>query len=130
MARLKTLLGEKWDPQVQGDITAEYVICTPLLNSTFHSIITKQRTLSTIRIEDFFCAPLQGVAFLHDHSFYHRDIKPNNILIRAYDPPKAVLCEFGCMSDLSDIMYNWPGTVQYLAPKQQPGFSHDPTVNY
>jgi serine/threonine protein kinase len=124
------VLGGTWDPEAQGDITDEYIIFSPLLNATFRSIITNRTTLSASGLERFFCTLLEGVAFLHDHGLCHRDIKPVNILIRSFDPPEALICDFGCLSDKSEIMYDAPGTVPYLAPEQRKGLTHDPTVDY
>jgi serine/threonine protein kinase len=127
-ARIKALLGEEWDPRLQGDITDEYIIFSPLMNATFQSLTTS--TLPVSRLEHFFSKLLDGVAFLHDHGLCHRDIKPVNILIRSYDPPEALLCDFGCVSDKLKILYDSPGTVPYLAPEQRPGLVHGPTVDY
>ncbi|KAF2123660.1 kinase-like protein [Dothidotthia symphoricarpi CBS 119687] len=130
IARIKTILGGNWDPDTQGDITDEYIIFSPLLNATFRSIITNWTSLPVSRLELFFCKLLDGVAFLHDHGLCHRDIQPVNILIRSFDPPEALICDFGCLSDKSEIMYDSPGTVPHLAPEQKKGLTHDPTVDY
>lgn len=129
-ARIKALLGGNWDPSAQGDITDEYIIFSPLLNATFRSIITNSSSLPMSRLELFFIKLLDGVAFLHDKGLCHRDIKPVNILIRSFDPPEALICDFGSLSDKSEIMYDSPGTVPYLAPEQRKGRTHDPTVDY
>lgn len=48
-------------------------------------------------------------------------MKPDNILVRSYEPPDAMLTDFGCASDNPTILYDWPGTVPYLAPEQVEG---------
>lgn len=111
-----------------GDITNEYIIFSPLLNATFHSIITS--TLPESRRTQFFANLLEGVAFLHDQGLCHRDIKPGNILIRSYDPPEALLSDFGCASDQTSILYDRPGTIAYLAPEQREGLKHGRAVDY
>ncbi|KAK7178009.1 hypothetical protein PSPO01_15946 [Paraphaeosphaeria sporulosa] len=128
IARIKALLGEAWDPEAQGDITEEWIIFSPLEIATLQSLITS--TYPIPGLEVFFLKFLSGVAFLHEHGLCHRDIKPVNILIRSYDPPEAVLCDFGSVSDKSEMDYDWPGTVPYLAPEQKPGLRHGPTVDY
>ncbi|CAO2648699.1 Nn.00g079660.m01.CDS01 [Neocucurbitaria sp. VM-36] len=128
IARIRTLLGGDCDPEEQGDITDEYIIFAPLLNATFRSIVAA--ALSTSRNHVFFGKLLSGVAFLHDHGLCHRDMKPVNILIRSFHPPEVLLCDFGCVSNKAQIMYDAPGTIPYLAPEQRPGETHDPTVDY
>jgi serine/threonine protein kinase len=78
----------------------------------------------------FFRQLLEGVAFLHEHGICHRDIKPDNILVKSYDPPEAMLTDFGCASDKAQIPYDCPGTISYLAPEQVEGRTHGPAVDY
>ncbi|KAH8701449.1 kinase-like domain-containing protein [Phaeosphaeriaceae sp. PMI808] len=128
IARIKALLSDDWDPRAIGDITDEYILLSPLMRATFISLINSP--VSTSRRAIFFTKALSGVAFLHSHGLCHRDIKPGNTLIPSYDPPEALLCDFGCVSDKPEIMYDSPGTVSYLAPEQKPGLLHGPTVDY
>ncbi|KAL5400733.1 hypothetical protein PMIN03_012137 [Paraphaeosphaeria minitans] len=128
ITRIRALLGEAWDPETQGDITEEWIIFSPLEIATLQSLVTSTDPIPKLVV--FFLKCLSGVAFLHEHGLCHRDIKPVNILIRSYDPPEAVLCDFGSVSDKSEMDYDWPGTLPYLAPEQRPGLRHGPTVDY
>jgi serine/threonine protein kinase len=109
-------------------ITDEYVIISPLLNTTFGSL--NESNVSAEGKAIFFVQLLEAVAFLHENGFCHRDIKPENILVRSYEPPEAMLTDFGCASDKETIMYDWPGTVPYLAPEQAEGKTHGRAVDY
>lgn len=73
---------------------------------------------------------LEAVSFLHEHKICHRDIKPDNILVRSYDPPDSMLTDFGCASDSPKILYDRPGTIPYLAPEQVERKFHGPAVDY
>lgn len=73
---------------------------------------------------------LEAVSFLHEHKICHRDIKPDNILVRSYDPPDSMLTDFGCASDSQRILYDRPGTIPYLAPEQVEKKTHGPAVDY
>lgn len=78
----------------------------------------------------FFAQLLEAIAFLHKNGIWHRDVKPDNILVRSYEPPDAKLTDFGCASDKPKIIYDWPGTVPYLAPEQVEGKTHGRAVDY
>lgn len=106
----------------------EYIILSPLLVGTFRSLYR-----SGVSEEDravFFSQLLDAVAFLHDQGIWHRDIKPDNILVKQYDPPEAMLTDFGCASDEKEILYDRAGTVLYLAPEQVEGQTHGRAVDY
>ncbi|KAJ5819057.1 hypothetical protein N7474_004648 [Penicillium riverlandense] len=124
IARMRSLLDETWEPI----ITDEYIIISPLSNATFRSIYTSDVSLEGRII--FFAQLLDAVAFLHSHGIWHRDIKPDNVLVRTYDPPDAMLTDFGCASDNPSILYDHPGTVPYLAPEQVEGQRHGRAVDY
>jgi len=67
---------------------------------------------------------LDGLAFLHGHRVFHRDIKPQNILIRRFQPPECKITDFGRATSDNEILYDWPGSIPYLAPAQQIGSVH------
>ena len=39
--------------------------------------------------------PLYGLKTLHGMGYMHRDIRPQNVIVLSYDPPRAALCDFG-----------------------------------
>lgn len=41
-----------------------------------------------------------------------------------------MLTDFGCASDLEEILYDAPGTIPYLAPEQFEGLTHGRPVDY
>ena len=56
---------------------------------------------------------LRGVAFLHENGVVHRDLKPQNIMLKATDEP--VIIDFG----LANCSGRSTGTHGYLAPEQR-----------
>ncbi|KAJ9370755.1 hypothetical protein DTO282E5_4515 [Paecilomyces variotii] len=125
--RIRSNLDEKWQP-TPYDVTDEYLIISPLLNATFRSLY--ESNVNTDGCAIFFAQLLDAVAFLHENGICHRDIKPDNILVKSYDPPAAMLTDFGCASDKPVILYDFPGTIPYLAPEQVEKRTHDRSVDY
>lgn len=39
--------------------------------------------------------PLEGISALHARGIIHRDVTLRNILVLSFDPPRAVLCDYG-----------------------------------
>ncbi|KAL1961101.1 hypothetical protein VTO42DRAFT_3046 [Malbranchea cinnamomea] len=128
VARVRALLDDSWEPASFNNILGEYIILSPLLSGTFRSLY--QSKVSEDDRAIFFSQLLDAVAFLHEQGICHRDIKPDNILVKRYDPPDSMLTDFGCASDQEEIMYDAPGTIPYLAPEQFEGQTHGRAVDY
>jgi len=104
------------------------MILTPLSQATFDSLLNSDITAH--KKTTFFTQLLEGVSFLHKQGILHRDIKPANILIDQYSPPCSRITDFGCATTTEPILYDYPGTIPYLAPEQVPGQHHDRSVDY
>lgn len=120
-------MDDRWQP-THSDITDEFILISPLLNATFRALYESKVDIHGRAT--FFAQLLDATAFLHRHGIWHRDIKPDNILVKSYDPPEAMLTDFGCATDQETIVYDWPGTVPYLAPEQVERETHGLSVDY
>lgn len=98
------------------------------MSTTLRSVIVSE--VPDVNREIFFTQLLEAIDFLHQNRLCHRDIKPENILLKSYDSPRALVTDFGCVSDQQVILYDRPGTIPYLALEQKEGFQHGPAVDY
>lgn len=70
----------------------------------------------------------QGLAACHGASIFHRDISPDNIILRDSDPAKATLIDFGIAKDVRPdaktvVGGGFAGKYEYAAPEQLDGIA-------
>ncbi|MEM6914900.1 MAG: serine/threonine-protein kinase, partial [Pseudomonadota bacterium] len=68
----------------------------------------------------------QGLVAVHERRIFHRDISPDNIVLRHHDPSEAVLIDFcialnEALADESVIGDRFAGKLRYAAPEQFEG---------
>lgn len=69
---------------------------------------------------------LQGLKAAHDKKAFHRDLSPDNIILRDGDPEQATLIDFGIAKDVNDgaktvVGGGFAGKYQYASPEQMEG---------
>ena len=67
-----------------------------------------------------------GLAEAHDHGVVHRDLSPDNIILRDSDPTDVVIIDFGIAKDtkpdaMTVVGGEFAGKYQYAAPEQLDG---------
>ncbi|PCH45087.1 kinase-like protein [Wolfiporia cocos MD-104 SS10] len=81
--------------------------------------------LSAEEVRGLFGDVISGLAFLHDKSILHLDLKPGNVLL-AWDEgkliPRAMLSDFGTSQDMlkSRMRSGNTGTLEYSSPESLP----------
>jgi len=70
----------------------------------------------------------QGLAACHGASIFHRDISPDNIILRDGDPAQATLIDFGIAKDVRPdaktvVGGGFAGKYEYAAPEQLDGIA-------
>ncbi|KAK1232788.1 putative serine/threonine-protein kinase iks1 [Marasmius sp. AFHP31] len=82
--------------------------------------------LSADEIQSLFCDVVDGLAFLHNKSILHLDLKPGNVLLTWDDGrlvPRAMLSDFGTSRDMMSsggVRSGNTGTLEYTAPESLP----------
>ncbi|KAJ7487838.1 kinase-like domain-containing protein [Mycena latifolia] len=87
---------------------------------------TAVHLLSAEEVKNLFRDVVEGLAFLHDKSILHLDLKPGNVLL-TWDEgkliPRAMLSDFGTSRDMlhpSRSRSGNTGTLEYTAPESLP----------
>lgn len=78
---------------------------------------------------------LEGLVPVHAHQIVHRDLSPDNIILRDGDPERATIIDFGIAKDSSTgartiVGNDFAGKYEYAAPEQLDGHSEYRTDLY
>src|SRR5207302_1236655 len=74
------------------------------------------------RLDSYVCQLASALQYAHDHHVIHRDVKPENVLLRA--DGTLLLSDFGIAKVLEQsslVSLQAPGTPAYMAPEQSRG---------
>ncbi|KAL8909710.1 MAG: hypothetical protein Q9207_000019 [Kuettlingeria erythrocarpa] len=73
--------------------------------------------ISVKQVLELYRGPLQGLAALHRAGFMHRDIHRRNLLIMSFEPPRAVVHDFGISIQADSHPYRHLGPIATRAPE-------------
>lgn len=72
--------------------------------------------LSSERVEPLLESALRALAYVHSKGIAHRDLKPDNLMVRLGDPLRTVLVDFGLACQLDECA-GLAGSLPYYAPE-------------
>lgn len=87
--------------------------------------------LSPVEVRALFSRIAEGLAVAHAAGVVHRDLTPDNIILRDGDPARPVLIDFGIARSSSDgtlIGSGFAGKVNYVSPEQLGMFGGEVTA--
>ena len=92
-----------------------YILLEPM-DSTLHTYMMTNK-IQTAQIEATFVQLIRALKYCHDLNVYHRDVKPDNILINANGDVK--LCDFSLSKEVTNPgnMTDYVVTLWYRAPE-------------
>lgn len=94
-----------------------YMIQSLCSNNSLERLKVKRGTVSINECRYFVHQILQGVKYIHDKGFIHRDLKLSNILLT--DNVQVKICDFGLAVHIDDTRLSRSicGTKYYIAPE-------------
>lgn len=77
----------------------------------------KNEPFSEYEIIDIIAQTASALEYLHEKKVTHRDLKPQNILVRSREPVEIAVTDFGVSKTEESVMCTFAGTYQYMAPE-------------
>eukprot|EP00928_Gymnodinium_smaydae_P098244 TRINITY_DN9097_c0_g1_i1.p1 TRINITY_DN9097_c0_g1~~TRINITY_DN9097_c0_g1_i1.p1 ORF type:complete len:254 (-),score=20.26 TRINITY_DN9097_c0_g1_i1:413-1174(-) len=103
------------------ELSSECWLCMELCEyGSLSSCIDREGALSELRMRHLSTQLVSGLSYLHTKRVVHRDIKPDNLLLKNATHMKII--DFGCAQrigkeDVGSIMLTHRGSGLYLAPE-------------
>ncbi|WGT67506.1 serine/threonine protein kinase [cyanobacterium endosymbiont of Epithemia clementina EcSB] len=98
-----------------------YLVQEWIKGETLSQVHQKRGNFSVTEVRELLCNILPILDYIHAHHIIHRDIKPDNIIIRATDG-QPVLIDFGIVKEAVATMMNSNGKTAYSIAWGTPGY--------
>jgi serine/threonine-protein kinase len=98
-----------------------YLVQEFIAGDTLTNLVKKQGPLSSDRVREILIDILPILDFIHSRGILHRDLKPDNIILRSADN-KSVLIDFGAVREIMNANLNEQGELVSSIAIGTPGF--------
>ncbi|ACB52299.1 serine/threonine protein kinase [Crocosphaera subtropica ATCC 51142] len=98
-----------------------YLVQEWIEGETLTQIHQRQGNLSPNQVREILIGILPVLDYIHSRRIIHRDIKPDNIIIRSHDK-KPVLIDFGIVKETVATMIHGDGNTPYSVGLGTPGY--------
>lgn len=98
-----------------------YLVQEWIQGSTLGEILAKEGVKSETTVREILLSLLPVLDYIHSKGIIHRDIKPDNIILRSYDS-KPILIDFGALKETMRTVANLPGNPTQSLVIGTPGF--------
>lgn len=120
--QMHSVLYQRPEPWYDGIFDEVFLLWTPLAFGTFDGFISGEWPSVTSETKlKLFCQICLGLLAVHEMGWIHRDIKPRNVYVVTFAPPRAVVGDFGSAVRNLDSGYipqpKTCGTIGWIAPE-------------
>lgn len=111
---------------VGEDKGVHYLVMDYIEGTTLKYYVSDQETLDEKECARIIAKMANALSYAHSHAILHRDVKPDNVLMRGVDN-EPILTDFGLAKDANDerkgltISGAAIGTPEYMSPEQADG---------
>ncbi len=105
-----------------------YIILEYIPGGELFTLLRNEKAISQTAAIFYSCELILALEYLHKLSIAFRDLKPENVLLRANGHIK--ICDFGLAKIISDRTFTLCGTAEYLAPEMIKNVGHGMSVDW
>ena len=102
---------------------------SPLAICDFSQLGWEISEFTNVQVLEAFRGPLEGLCNLHAAGFMHRDVTRKNLLMMSFNPPRAVLADFGKAVKADTSKDNHIGSAHTRAPEVDGKISYNNKID-
>lgn len=109
-----------------------YLTMAPIKGGDVFDEIVRRGRFAEDEARELFRSLVSGVSYLHDHRIAHRDLKPQNLLLRSRRNPSDIIISgfaYACRVDAPQCLTFRCGTPSYVAPEILKNIPYDQSAD-